>query len=102
LTEWLLAEAAKYYRSGDAGLWHLSFRSACAVSAAREVYSEIGAMLLKKGPHAWDERTYVTGARKIWVVLRGIARLLRSLPARLIRPWAPAHIDRVWTFAEIR
>jgi len=102
LTERLLREAAKYYRSGDAGLWHLSFRSACAVSAAREVYSEIGALLLKKGAHAWDERTYVTGARKICVVLRGIAKLVSSLPARLVHPWAPARIDRVWTFAEIR
>ncbi len=38
----LLREAERYYRSGDDGLWHLSFRSACAVSAARHVYSEIG------------------------------------------------------------
>jgi len=30
----LLREAEGYYRSGDAGLWHLSFRSACAVAAA--------------------------------------------------------------------
>ena len=29
----LLAEADRYYRSGDQGLWHLSFRSACAVAA---------------------------------------------------------------------
>ena len=33
----LLREADRYYRSGDAGLWYLSFRSACAVSAARQV-----------------------------------------------------------------
>ena len=74
LTRRLLREAERYYRSGDEGLWHLSFRSACAVAAARNVYSEIGALLLKKGARAWDERTYVTGARKLRVVLRGILK----------------------------
>ena len=102
LTRRLLGEATGYYRSGDAGLWHLSFRSACAVSAARQVYSEIGSMLLKKGPGAWDQRTYVTGARKLWVVLRGVLYLLRSLPARLMRPWSPAPIQMVWTHSELR
>ena len=47
----LLREADRYYRSGDAGLWYLSFRSACAVSAARQVYSEIGFLIAqKRGP----------------------------------------------------
>jgi len=64
LTRRLPNEADRYYRSGDAGLWHLSFRSACAVSAARHVYSEIGSLLVKRGERAWDRRTYVTGARK--------------------------------------
>ncbi len=81
LTLRLLREAERYYRSGDEGLWYLSFRSACAVAAARNVYAEIGALLLQKGARAWDERTYVTGARKIRVVLRGILSLLRSVPA---------------------
>jgi 15-cis-phytoene synthase len=98
----LLVEAAAYYRSGDAGLWYLSFRSACAVSAARQVYFEIGSMLLKKGPLAWDQRTYVTGARKIWVVMRGVVYLLGSLPVRLMRPWSAAPIQMVWTYSALR
>jgi uncharacterized membrane protein len=64
----LLREADRYYRSGDIGLWYLSFRSACAVSAARQVYSEIGSLLVTRGARAWDQRTYVTGALKLWVV----------------------------------
>jgi phytoene synthase len=64
LTLRLLREADRYYRSGDAGLWHLSFRSACAVSAARHVYSEIGSLLLRRGACAWDQRAYVTGGSK--------------------------------------
>jgi 15-cis-phytoene synthase len=102
LTLRLLCEAERYYRSGDEGLWHLSFRSACAVAAARNVYSEIGALLLKKGARAWDERTYVTGARKLRVVLRGILSLLRSVPARLFKPWSPAPLRVVWKASNIQ
>ena len=102
LTLRLLREADRYYRSGDEGLWHLSFRSACAVAAARNVYSEIGALLLKKGAGAWDERTYVTGARKIRVVLAGILSLLRSVPARIAKPWSPAPLRMIWKASNIQ
>jgi 15-cis-phytoene synthase len=100
LTRRLLREADLYYRSGDAGLWHLSFRSACAVSAARQVYSEIGYLLRKKNARAWDQRTYVTGLRKIWAVTRGIVALMRSIPARLSQPWSPAPIRIVWNYSK--
>jgi phytoene synthase len=102
LTSRLLREAESYYRSGDAGLWHLSFRSACAISAARHVYSEIGTLLLKRGARAWDQRTYVTGARKIRVVLRGVARLFGSVPARVTEPWAPAPLRIIWKFSNVQ
>lgn len=102
LTSRLLNEADRYYRSGDAGLWHLSFRSACAVSAARHVYSEIGSLLVKRGAYAWDQRTYVTGARKIWVVLRGVLSLIGSAPARLFRPWSPGPLRTIWKYSNIQ
>jgi phytoene synthase len=102
LTLRLLNEAGRYYRSGDTGLWHLSFRSACAVAAARQVYSEIGAMLVKRGARAWDQRTYVTGARKIWVVLRGVLSLVRSTPARLSQPWSPDALRIVWKYSNVQ
>jgi phytoene synthase len=98
----LLREADRYYRSGDAGLWHLSFRSACAVSAARQVYAEIGSLLLRQGARAWDQRTYVTGSLKIWVVTRGVLRLLRSVPRRLWRPWSPAPLRVVWKYSNVQ
>lgn len=101
LTRRLLREADHYYRSGDAGLWHLSFRSACAVSVARHVYSGIGNLLLRKGPRAWDQRTYVAGSRKILMVARGMGHLLRSVPARVIKPWSPAPIHKVWYHSEV-
>jgi phytoene synthase len=101
LTNRLLGEAERYYRSGDAGLWHLSFRSACAVAAARQVYAEIGHLLLRRGARAWDQRTYVTGARKVLVVLQGVVRLLRWLPARWRQPWSAAPLRVVWKASNI-
>ncbi|HVO95178.1 MAG TPA: phytoene/squalene synthase family protein [Terriglobales bacterium] len=102
LTLRLLREAERYYRSGDEGLWHLSFRSACAVTAARHVYSEIGRLLLRRGARAWDQRTYVTGARKLCVVLRALCGLLRSVPARLLQPWSPAPLRMIWKASNIQ
>lgn len=98
----LLRAAERYYRSGDQGLWHLSFRSACAVAAARHVYSEIGRLLLQKGARAWDERTYVTGSRKIRAVLRGVVALLASAPARLLKPWSPAPLRTIWKASNVQ
>jgi phytoene synthase len=101
LTRRLLREADAYYRSGDAGLWHLSFRSAAAVSAARQVYSEIGSLILTRGSHAWDQRGYVTGARKLWVVLRGVANLSLSVPSRLFQPWSPGALRTIWKYSNV-
>jgi phytoene synthase len=102
ITKRLLQEAQRYYLSGDAGLWHLSFRSACAVAAARHVYAEIGSLLLHKGASAWDRRSYVTGPRKLWVILGGVLHVIASMPARLMRPWSAAPIHRVWRHSELR
>ena len=102
VTKRLLQEAQRYYLSGDDGLWHLSFRSACAVAAARHVYAEIGSLLLDKGPSAWDQRSYITFARKLWVILCGVLHVIASMPARLMRPWSAAPIHRVWRHSELR
>jgi 15-cis-phytoene synthase len=100
VTRRLLREAERYYVSGDAGLWHLSFRSACAVAAARHVYAAIGSLLLLKGSSAWDQRTYVTGPQKMSAILGGMGQVLASIPARMIRPWSAAPIRMVWRHSE--
>jgi phytoene synthase len=97
----LLREAQRYYGSGDAGLWHLSFRSACAVSSARHVYSEIGSLLQARGARAWDQRIYVTGPRKLWIVSRSVLRLIGSAPARILKPWTPGSLKTVWKYSNI-
>lgn len=101
VTRRLLREAERYYVSGDAGLWHLSFRSACAVAAARHVYAAIGSLLLLKGSSAWDQRTYVTGPQKISAILGGMVQVVASIPARMIRPWSAAPIRMVWRHSEL-
>jgi 15-cis-phytoene synthase len=101
VTRRLLREAERYYLSGDAGLWHLSFRSACAVAAARHVYAAIGSLLVLKGSSAWDQRTYVTGPQKIRAILGGMIQVLASIPARLMRPWSAAPIRMVWRHSEL-
>lgn len=68
----ILDEAEKLYESGDAGIKYLPFRSALAVSAARQVYSEIGRRVRARGTRAWDSRTVVPGFRKIFVMSRGL------------------------------
>jgi 15-cis-phytoene synthase len=102
ITKRLLQESQRYYLSGDTGLWHLSFRSACAVAAARHVYAEIGSLLLYKGASAWDQRSYVTGRRKLWVMFGGVLEVIASMPARFIRPWSAAPIHTVWRHSELR
>ena len=101
VTSRLLREAERYYLSGDAGLWHLSFRSACAVAAARHVYAAIGSILLLKGSSAWDQRTYVTAPHKIFAILRGMLQVMASIPARMMRPWSAAPIRVVWRHPEL-
>lgn len=102
ITERLLKEAERYYLSGDAGLWHLSFRSACAVAAARHVYAEIGSLILKKGSSAWNQRSYVTGARKHWVIMGGVLQVIASIPLRVMRPWSAAPLHMIWRHSEVR
>jgi phytoene synthase len=102
LTRRLLTEAERYYQSGDAGLWHLSFRSACAVAAARHVYAAIGALVIRRGARAWDRRSYLTGPRKLWLLLGALLALIPSLPARLVQPWHRGSLKTVWDYSTFR
>ncbi|NIO10916.1 MAG: squalene/phytoene synthase family protein [Deltaproteobacteria bacterium] len=95
----LLTEAEDYYRSGDAGLRYLSFRSACAVAAARHVYSEIGNLINRRGATSWDHRTYVRRGRKLSAVARGMLHVIGSIPNRAQNPWSRVTISRVQKYS---
>ena len=65
----ILFEADRYYQSAWLGISQLPPRSAWAVAAANAVYSDIGRLVLERGPRAWDRRTSTSKARKISLVL---------------------------------
>jgi phytoene synthase len=65
----ILFEADRYYQSAWLGISQLPPRSAWAVAAANAVYSDIGRLILERGPRAWDTRTSTSKARKISLVL---------------------------------
>jgi phytoene synthase len=65
----VLTEADRYYQSSWLGISQLPPRSAWAVAAANAVYSDIGRLILQRGPHAWDTRTSTGKARKAALVL---------------------------------
>lgn len=95
----MLDEAERYYRSGDAGLKYLAFRPGCAVVSARNVYSEIGREVRRRGVGAWDERVWIPSSTKAWLMTQAIGRMIRSLPSRLKSPWRRAPITAVWRFS---
>lgn len=95
--ERLLEEANGFYRSGDAGLADLPFRSRLAVATARRVYAGIGERLLRQGADVSAGRVIVPPHRKLWCVARAALDAARaSLPgAAPRRPAAvPEHVVR--------
>ena len=70
----VLERADAYYRSGDAGLRHLSPRCAFAVRTARLVYSRIGERVRAQGCDPLAGRAVVSGGRKAAAAARARAR----------------------------
>jgi phytoene synthase len=66
----LLEAADVFYRSGDAGLPFLPWRSRVAVATARRVYSAIGQRLLAGGADVRAPRVFVPGSHKLWYTAR--------------------------------
>jgi 15-cis-phytoene synthase len=89
----LLAQADWHYASGRKGLKYLPFRAALAVAAAQEIYREIGVKVLARGEGAWQTRTVVPFARKIWLLTKATARVCAIMLPRLIRPWQPIDLN---------
>lgn len=66
----LLREADAFYRSADAGLRYLPFRSRVAVATARRVYSGIGTRLRARDCDVAAGRVVLPTSRKLWCVAR--------------------------------
>jgi 15-cis-phytoene synthase len=74
----VLDRAEGYYRSADLGLANLPLREAWSIAAARGIYADIGAVVRRRGPRAWDRRAVVPAPRKLyrmgWALLRAVTR----------------------------
>ena len=90
----LLAEADRYYASGDAGLPHLDRRSRLAVRVARMVYAEIGTAVRRNGCRPSAGRAIVSHRRKLRAVVAAMGRALteRRSPSGVGPP------ETVWHF----
>jgi phytoene synthase len=91
----VLSEADRYYASSWLGISQLPFRSAWAVAAANAVYSDIGRLILERGPRSWDRRVSTGKGRKIRLVLGAGFRAVAA------RAWGKAPNDEpragLWT-----
>jgi phytoene synthase len=83
----LLAEARRYYRSGEGGLSALSFRCGLAVRTARHVYAAIGGRIAARRFDVRAGRAVVSTGRKL--VLLGWS-LVRALAAPALGRFRPA------------
>ena len=75
----VLAEADRYYASSWLGISQLPFRSAWAVAAANAVYRDIGRLILRRGPRAWDNRASTGKGRKALLAARAGVQALASI-----------------------
>ena len=91
----LLDEADRYYRSSREGLRSLPFRCAWAIAMASGVYRDIGTKVMRRGGHAWDDRTSTSGRRKAYRALRGGLSAMRAVS--LGRLTHPAPRPELWT-----
>jgi 15-cis-phytoene synthase len=80
----LLEAAEVFYRSGDAGLPFLPWRSRIAVATARRVYSAIGQRILAGGADVSAKRVFVPASHKLWYTARAAlqATCTRARPMR--------------------
>ena len=92
----LLALADTHYERGNQGLGALPWRAALAISSASLIYRQIGVWVHRRGAHAWDTRTIVPAVFKWVALLRGVARVLASVPRRLSDPRAVVTPSGSW------
>jgi 15-cis-phytoene synthase len=80
VVESLLAEAERFYASGDRGLWALSPRCRLGVRAARLIYAEIGVELARRGFDPLAGRAVVSRRRKLRLVGRAAMSAIQGDP----------------------
>jgi len=80
----LLAEADRFYASGDRGLDALPWRCALAVRTARLVYAAIGSEVARAQHDVRAGRAVVADAKKLELAARAVGLALAELPLRAL------------------
>jgi phytoene synthase len=71
----LLQEADVYYERAEAGIARLPVGCRFGIGAARLLYAEIGNQVRRNGMDSVSGRAVVSGKRKLWVLLSGLAKI---------------------------
>ena len=100
VTRRLLAEAERFYRSGDAGMAALPWRAAFSIRAARSIYSAIGGRILGSGYDAYTMRAVVPPSQKVLLVLKAAFHTACELPGRWFGARAQAPLSTVLRFPD--
>ena len=90
----LLGDSDRFYRSGDAGMAHLAWRSRLSVRTARWVYAAIGERLLRRRGDVLSGRVVVPRWHKLALLLRAATVALVELPSS-VRFRAVPLVDRI-------
>jgi phytoene synthase len=94
----ILERAEEFYKSGDEGVPYLSFRAAWAIQSARNIYSEIGNLVLARGVKAWETRAVTSKWTKIRLVANAFVQVLAKKIKHGMPRWKPAKIETIWRF----
>jgi phytoene synthase len=100
VTRRLLSEAARFYRSGDAGIPALPWRAAFSVRAARLIYAAIGDRILRRGYDAFSMRAVVPTWAKLLLIAKAALFALGELPRRFVRSRARVALTTVFRFPD--
>jgi 15-cis-phytoene synthase len=95
VTQRLLDEADRYYKSARYGLPDLPMRAAFAIAAARRIYRKIGFLVRKRGASAWDTRAGVSSRGKVAQALLSWVSIGRAHASRAVK--TPPTRDGLWT-----
>lgn len=93
----LLGEAEALYQEASAGIIFLPFRSALAVTVARNLYREIGREVFRRHEIFPHERIVISKSRKIFLALMALLEVMFTLPRRIFHPEKPVTIQTVWS-----
>ncbi len=98
VVEELLKKADELYQSGDKGLVYLNWKTAIAIKIARNIYSDIGRIVLSQKSVVWESRAHTSFLRKIYLAAKSIFQVAILKIKFKSHGWERRPIDTTWRF----